>query len=145
MNGQVPICGYRLAAGPLCHNDKVGRWCAHHSQERWLTCSSCGEEAIKECPEFTVNQVRCGMPLCSRCEHKIGVGHVRHRSVMEVARDELSEAMLLGLKEAARRDLVEFTEANGKVLATWLVDHLSTSVMFKTLSGLGTPPDGTRN
>jgi hypothetical protein len=143
--GQIQICGYRLATGPLCHADTVDRWCAHHSQEQFLTCCSCGEPALQECPAFTTAaQIRCGMPLCERCEHKLGVGHVRRRSAVEVARDELAAALLLALREAAHRQLVSFTEANGHQLATWLIDQLTTSITLKMLSGLATPPDAER-
>lgn len=139
--GQVLICGYRLANGPLCHDDAVGRWCLYHSQEQFRTCCSCGEVALRECPTFTATHIRCGMALCERCEHKMGSGHVRRRSAVEVARDELSDALLLALREAAHRQLVSFTEVNAKPLATWLIDQLTTSITLKMLSGLATPPD----
>lgn len=138
--GQIEICGYQLATGPLCHADTVDQWCTHHSQKQFLSCCSCGEPASRECPEFTTAQVRCGMPLCTRCEHKTGVGHVLRRTPVEVAREEMSAALLLHLREAARRQLVSFTEANGKPLADWLIDQLTTSVTIKMLSGLATPP-----
>ena len=139
--GQIQICGYRLANGPLCHDDTVGHWCLYHSQEKFQTCCSCGEPALQECSAFTAAQIRCGMPLCERCEHKMGLGHVRRRSAVEVARDELAAALLLALREAAHRQLVSFTEANAMQLAAWLIEQLTTSITLKMLSGLATPPD----
>lgn len=142
VTGQVEICGYQLATGPLCHADTADPWCRHHSQEQYLSCCSCGEPAVRECPDFTPAQLRCGMALCIRCEHKTGEGHVRRRTPVEVARAEMSAALALGLKEASRRQLCEVTEANLVPLSDWLIDHLSTSVIVKMLSGLATPPDG---
>lgn len=133
------ICGYRLSTEVLCHEPTdTGKWCAYHSQEDYLLCRGCGDAAYRECPEY-VNALRCGEALCLRCSHQ-PTGHAPSLTPIEIARQELTEALLLSLRKAASRGLCIFTEAASKNLATMLVDDLSTHVTLKVLSGLAAPP-----
>lgn len=147
--GDVPICGYGLAAGPLCHNDSAhgprdparaeAPWCLHHNQSRFRQCEGCGARANRECPSFT-GKLRCGRPLCDSCEHQDFGAHGPRRTPADVALEELSAALGLVLKEAGESGLLTITEANIRPVARLIINRLSTHVTLKILSGLAAPP-----
>ena len=62
------ICGFSKSWIGSCktHVFKQGDKCNEHLG---IKCTSCGEQATKECSE--TGQFVCGAPLCDNCEHTI--------------------------------------------------------------------------
>ena len=136
------ICGWGLSNEAFCYEpSEEGRWCATH--DRRVTpetqCVGCGAIPLRECSAF-VGAHRCGEFLCADCDHQPTGKHSPALSEVELATQDLESALETGLVTARSRGLCAVHDHNVRPLAEMLIQHLSTHVVMKVLSGLATPP-----
>lgn len=128
------ICGYGYKDGTVCYDPRP------HEQHQGLACVSCGGLAVRECSSLRADLSSCGEHLCPGCLHDTETG--KHEVVpteASIVRAEMIEAMARGLDEAIRRGICRVPEEYRLPVAGMLLDHISTHINHKVLSGMAMP------
>lgn len=144
-----PLCGFELADGTPCREERTGRWCTEHNGIAYALCAGCGVPAMRACP-----QRFCGAPLCADCGHDFADGHSRMPKPMEppassnpagppppelaALRAELLSVASRSVIGARDEGMIGFVRPDAAdAVATKLLNDLSTHVLLKVLSAIG--------
>lgn len=130
------ICGWKLATGLLCFDDREaeGKYCPPHEAE--AVCQGCGKRADHACEQFLFT-ARCIVPLCPSCEHKDGSLHGPRVSASRQAHDTLVTTAELAIADAVGQGLLILPPgATERPAAEHLIEHLTAHTLLQIMSGI---------
>ena len=131
----TPICGFGLADGSLCMDERVGTRCRSHEA---VICHGCREhEATHEC--------HCdnGTMLCENCMHISDRQHGPRPNPRDVVEEEMSRAIELILEQLNSTEEMPSTAPQRRVAAAQIWRGLSNHVAMKLLAGMARPENET--
>lgn len=131
----TPICGYGLADGSMCLEDRASTRCVTHDG---LVCRGCRKhEATHEC------RFGDGIDLCEACEHISPNQHGPRANPRDVVDEEMSRAVELILEQLNATEELPSTAPQRRTAANQIWRGLSNHVALKMLAGMARPESET--
>jgi hypothetical protein len=126
----TPICGYGLADGSFCMDQRTGIRCEAHDG---MVCRGCRKhQATHECHAD-------GVDLCEACVH-IGINqHGPRPNPRDVVDEEMSRAVELILEHLDATEELPSTGPQRRAAAQQIWRGLSNHVAMKVLAGMARP------
>lgn len=126
----VPICGFGLKGQGLCRiPSRDGGFCTEHADR---VCVGCGQRATRECGSGT-----CPAVLCAWCTH-LGRGqHARPASRLELAEQQMVDAIVMVLADLAQEEILPSTGPQREAAAPRLLRGLTLHTTLKMMMAMG--------
>lgn len=127
----TPICGFGLADGSLCMNERERERCEDHEG---ILCGGCvRNEATHECLHGD------GVRLCESCGHISPGQHGAAANPRDVAEAELDRAIELILEGLNTAEVLPSTQVQRRDAASAIRRGLTMHIAMKVLAGMARP------